>query len=327
MSLEHMKRYLSAGSSGTRRQKAADAVTALSHALPLDPSYRDTLYIWKHGRAAEELECVPAALHREQYSDLDGITVNFDCMPDRRIHTGDIVFDSSENTYRLCTQSFIRDGIVCSGVLARCGCSLRWQDENGDILDYPCFCVNAAQYNYGMFVSGTAALGASKFICRLPADRNTLALTRGKRFFIGNNPYVPMICRVTMSDTITMYADNGIVRLILEEDELDPEKDSRELRICDYREKDSSALPIKCGGGDILRIGTAKRFFTESRDARFSVMADSDLLGRLYLDEKGGGSCDIRADSDSALVGRSFIVTASDGSRTGSKEITLTGGV
>jgi len=130
------------------------------------------------------------------------------------------------------------DEVYVDGKLQECNYQLRWQNNNGDIVEYWIVSQNATAYNNGENGNKTITLGSDQLMLFVPYDNETIKLRRGRRFFIDNNKVNPVAYKLTRVDT-TSYIKNGhgYICIIVTED-VEKKVDRVDLMLCDYIEID-----------------------------------------------------------------------------------------
>lgn len=166
------------------------------------------------------------------------------------------------------------------GYMYLCEILLRWQDDNGNIIERWGYSEDYTKYSMGESGNSTITVGDYQYGITLPVDEYTKKLTRENRFavdFEGNYP--PDTYRLTgkkgfISDY--RYFDKGgvfTITLSYEQfnkvtDKLVKLENNTEVWICDYNSPTTSTLPplepdnpstsVTITGGDTLRYGRAK---------------------------------------------------------------------
>lgn len=175
------------------------------------------------------------------------------------------------------------------GYMYLCEILLRWQDDNGNIIERWGYSEDYTKYSMGESGNSTITVGDYQYGITLPVDEYTKKLTRENRFvvdFEGNYP--PDTYRLTgkkgfISDY--RYFDKGgvfTITLSYEQfnkvtDKLVKLENNTEVWICDYKTPSTSTLPpsepanpttsVIITGGDTLRYGRSKTWtvtFTDS---------------------------------------------------------------
>ena len=205
-----------------------------------DASYSLGIYMWELGfHDYEHRPTIEIRLFERAFSNANGWTVKFQTMIETPIVAGDVIYDSKTDEYLICTESFNIDDIHWQGKFTLCNWILKWQNKNGDILEYPCNDINSTQYNSGEQSNKQFTIGSSQHLIILPCDENTIALASPQRFFLDKNKVNPTSFIVTQNDTTSYgYGKKGLVRVTLYECATNNDTDRIDLGICDYFEKD-----------------------------------------------------------------------------------------
>lgn len=183
------------------------------------------------------------------------------------------------------------------GYMYLCEILLRWQDDNGNIIERWGYSEDYTKYSMGESGNSTITVGDYQYGITLPVDEYTKKLTRKNRFvvdFEGNYP--PDTYRLTgkkgfISDY--RYFDKGgvfTITLSYEQfnkvtDKLVKLENNTEVWICDYKTPSTSTLPpsepdnpttsVIITGGDTLRYGRSKTWtvtFTDSTGAEITPL-------------------------------------------------------
>lgn len=204
-----------------------------------DASYALGIYMWELGfHDYQHRPTIEIRLFDRMFSNANGWTVKFQTMIDTPIIAGDVIYDSKMDEYLICTESFNINDVHWQGKFTLCNWILRWQNKNGDILEYPCNDINATQYNSGERSNQQFTIGSSQHLVILPCDENTIKLSSPQRFFLDKNKENPTSFIVTQNDTTSYgYGKKGLVRVTLYECASNNDTDNFELGICDYFEK------------------------------------------------------------------------------------------
>lgn len=190
------------------------------------------------------------------------------------------------------------DKVWNRGYMYLCEILLRWQDDNGNIIERWGYSEDYTKYSMGESGNSTITVGDYQYGITLPVDKYTKKLTRENRFvvdFEGNYP--PDTYRLTgkkgfISDY--RYFDKGgvfTITLSYEQfnkvtDKLVKLENNTEVWICDYKTPSTSTLPpsepdnptttsVIITGGDTLRYGRSKTWtvtFTDSTGAEITPL-------------------------------------------------------
>ena len=176
-----------------------------------------------------------------------------------RFNYGDYLF--FDNSTWLCRSSFVFHNLYCKGEFTLCNWSLKWQDETGAILSYPCV---TSSSSIGEDSDKVLTLPSNQKYILLPFNEHTSKLKADKRFFVDRkNPPTPY--KIIGDTDTTSY--NGLIQILVEANELMPGVDNVELGICNYVKSDVTLPPkdntyssVSINGN--LNIGGSKRTLT-----------------------------------------------------------------
>lgn len=206
-----------------------------------DASLSYGIYFWYLGFNPEDCnknEQITIRLYKRFFSNANGVSVKFQTLIDTPIIVGDIIYDSNSQEYFICTESFNIDNIHWQGKLTLCNWMLKWQNKNGDILEYPCNDMNTTQYNSGETSNRNFTIATSQHMLTLPCDENTVVLNSPQRFFLDKNKENPTSFKVSQNDTTSYaYGEKGLVKITVMECVSNSATDRIDLGICDYIDK------------------------------------------------------------------------------------------
>ena len=214
----------------------------------------------------------------------------------------------------ICSSSYIFHDLYCKGKLCRCNYVLRWQNDNKDIVDTPCFIQTPGQSSSGVDENRILRIGNDQLFVIVPCNDETLALRRDKRFFIDKYKVNPTPYEITRVVSVP-YSDwdDGCLGLVCSEDQYNSDTDNIELMICDYKEnkQKSEMFIIKCTSPQI-RCGGNSKTFTAEIDS--TVTWDLNTLDiqkdYIILTDIGNNQCRIKCLSNNNLIGSSFKLIA-----------------
>lgn len=207
--------------------------------------------------------------------------------------------------------------IYTKAPIHECNYVLKWQDSSGKVLSYPCSIENASQYNTGEnSVNSVMRTGFSQLMAWLSFDENTLKIGRTNRFFVDYDKTSPLVYRTTsMNHVDYSYNENRIIRIVLTEDEYNPDVDNVELWLCDYIDPENIPTPTKpievtYTGLSEIRIGGRKTFKVDSETAiTFSLVGTDAVISKLRINQENN-QCVVWVENDSSLVGNHFKLLA-----------------
>ena len=316
-----MKMLIDNKGGNTRQSKINDGKLLMNNQLMTDPSYNPNMVFWQFGVDVGDLESVPIKTFNEKYSAANGINLQFDALIDFPIVVGDLLYDKRRNLYWICIESFDRDEILCAGKLVRCNYIMKWQDDDKNIFEYPVFEINSTQYNSGEFGDKTMTLGSSQHLITAIADKNTIALNHGHRFFWDRNTIDPTVFKLTQNDTTAMNYDKGLIKITVTEDQYNPKTDSIENWLCDYFKV--STVTITYSGNPTIRVGGTKTLNVDTTET-VTWSVESDVGATIISD---GNSVKVKCPNDMSFVDKTITVKATVGSDVGECILTITGGL
>lgn len=329
--LDRFNKRMSRGGGSLREEYIFNTRELLKDTFADDPSFAYNVYFWRLGLKEYKNESpIGIRLFGRTYSAANGVTVKFQSLYSTPIVVGDIIYDSNENEYLICTEAFNVDNINYKGKFTLCNWMLKWQNKDGKILEYPCYDMNSTQYNSGEQSNRNFTIGSSQHMITLPSDENTIGLISPQRFYLDKNMDNPTSFIVTQNDTTSHnYGKKGLVKLTVYESQNNPKTDRPDLGICDYIDignkdcccdvyKASKAIidyntAVIKSGGDVQRfIG---KFYDDNENEitdivpHWTIVCDfSDSLQVKELDNY----LDIGIDDDSH-IDEEFKLICSDG--------------
>lgn len=232
------------------------------------------------------------------------------------------------------------------GYMYLCEILLRWQDDNGNIIERWGYSEDYTKYSMGESGNSTITVGDYQYGITLPVDEYTKKLNRENRFvvdFEGNYP--PDTYRLTgkkgfISDY--RYFDKGgvfTITLSYEQfnkvtDKLVKLENNTEVWICDYNSPTTSTLPpsesdnpttsVIITGGDTLRYGRAKTWTVTFSDSEnqpsftWNVISDFKITQNII-----GNKIQLKCTDDKA-IDCTFILQVLDNESNILSETTIT---
>lgn len=331
MSYAHMKQRMALSGETVRAEKINDGRRLMSEQLITDPSYQE-FDIWEFGIFHDNFVKQPLKLYDRKYSSANGFTVKFETLWDKFIPIGTVLYDINEKLYYICTESFDKNSILNNGKLTRCNNFLKWQNETGEIYEYPVFDVNSTQYNSGVDGNKIMTLGSTQHMLSITADDNTISLRHDKRFFIDRNKIEPTVFKLTQNDTTALNYDKGVVHLTVTEDQYNPDTDNIEEWLCDYNKPVSpNNIEITYTGSPSIRVGGSYKTFTANTltPVVWDIVATPDVQSCITLVPViGENKCKIKCSQNENAIGKSFVLKCDDGvGNIGEITVNIVGGV
>lgn len=232
------------------------------------------------------------------------------------------------------------------GYMYLCEILLRWQDDNGNIIERWGYSEDYTKYSMGESGNSTITVGDYQYGITLPVDEYTKKLTRKNRFvvdFEGNYP--PDTYRLTgkkgfISDY--RYFDKGgvfTITLSYEQfnkvtDKLVKLENNTEVWICDYKSPTTSTLPplepdnpstsVTITGGDTLRYGRAKTWTVTFSDSENQPSFTWNVKSEFKITQNiAGNKIQLKCTDDKA-IDCTFILQVLDNESNILSETTIT---
>jgi hypothetical protein len=295
-----------------------------------DPSFVPNIYFWRLGLKEYRHERpVGIRLYDRSFSAANGVTVKFQTLHDSPIVVGDIVYNTNENEYLICTEAFNIDNIHYKGKFTLCNWILKWQKKDGTILEYPCYDMNSTQYNSGEQSNAHFTIGSSQHMITLPSDENTIALNNPQRFYLDKNVDNPTSFIVTQNDTTSHnYGRKGLIKLTVYECANNSETDRPDLGICDYIDVNAKKDTCCCNAAKtvikydtaIIKSGGDSQIFTgkfyDEKENEITTIAPHwtivcDFSSKLQINEFD--NCLSIGIDDDEFIDEEFKLICSDG--------------
>ena len=327
--LDRFNKRMSRSGGSLREEYIFNTRELLKETFADDPSFSNNIYFWKLGvKEYRNEHPIGIRLFGRTYSAANGVTIKFQSPYNIPICVGDIVYDSKENEYLICTEAFNIDDINFKGKFTLCNWILKWQKKDGTILEYPCYDMNSTQYNSGEQSNRNFTIGSSQHMITLPSDENTVALSTPQRFYLDKNMNNPTSFIVTQNDTTSHnYGKKGLVKITVYESQNNPETDRPDLGICDYIYADANKdccrktskavivynTAIIKSGGD-RQVFTAK-FYDDKENEITDIVPHwtiiCDFKNALQVEELG--NCLSIGIDDDSYIDEDFKIVLSDG--------------
>ena len=301
----------------SREAKINDARHILALEFTNDPSYCDSMYRWIPGVNSHIGDRIDIRLFGRKYSSANGYTTQFEVQVDDKPDIGDYYFEKELNQYWICTELHNVNHIHVGGKLTMCNWFLKWQNDMGEVIEYPCNDINSTQYNSGEAGDKTMTLGSAQHMATVQATSDTIALRSPQRFFVSRDYSIPF--KITQNDTVSNNYGNGLCKITLTQDLLQPD-DRPDLGICDYKEHttlppesdETTDLSAVISGKSNLINGFSRAYSVEFKDSNGDIKQDIDFTWNVESDFDvqrtiNGNQIELSVD-DKSLIGSSFIL-------------------
>ena len=287
--LNRFNKRMSLSGGSLRNESIFNTRELLKETFADDPSFVPDIYFWRLGLKEYQYESpIGIRLYSRSFSAANGVTVKFQTPYDTPVNVGDIIYDAKKDEYLICTEAFDIDSIHYKGKFTLCNWILKWQKQDGTILEYPCYDMNSTQYNSGEQYNRNFTIGSSQHMLTLPCDENTVELCNPQRFYLDKATINPTTFIVTQNDTTSHnYGKKGLVKVTVYEHPNNPETDRPDLGICDYI--DTNVISTI----DDVCCCRASKAIIEHSTAVIKSGGDSQIFIGKFYDEKGNEVDDI----------------------------------
>lgn len=331
--LDRFNKRMSRSGGSLREEYIFNTRELLRETFADDPSFTDNIYFWKLGLKEYRHESpIGIRLFGRSFSAANGVTVKFQTLYNTPVVVGDIIYDSNEDEYLICTEAFNIDNINFKGKFTLCNWMLKWQKKDGTILEYPCYDMNSTQYNSGEQYNRNFTIGSSQHMLTLPCDENTVELCNPQRFYLDKATINPTTFIVTQNDTTSYnYGKKGLIKLTVFEHPNNPTTDRPELGICDYIDVNANCAVedicyckaykavieyttnvIKSGGDSQMFIG---KFYDDKGNEVKDIVPHWTIVPDIssVLQTEESGNCLIIGIDDDSYIDEDFKIVLSDG--------------
>lgn len=247
-------------------------------------------------------------------------------VPIGTLHSGDYIF--FEDEYWIVDGRPGNNKIYEKATLKECQYKIRWQKEDGTIIERWANLTSASKYDVGEGGNSVILLSSNNYTILIPHDEDGQTI-EGQRVFIdtANNP--KKVFKITRNDDPLFFhgSHGGILSLLADKKEFNPNADRPDLRLCDYIELSTPTPPTPSepdkttdltatiSGNRELKVGFSRAYTVTFADKEtgetidwndveftWNVDAAFDVVQNTY-DNKIELSV-----SDESLVGLSFLL-------------------
>ena len=154
-------------------------------------------------------------------------------VPIGTLHSGDYIF--FEDEYWIVDGRPGNNKSYEKATLKECQYKLRWQKDDGTIIERWANLTSSSKYDVGENGNNTIVLASNNYSITIPNDKDSMTLD-GKRVFIDLSDVPEKVFKITRNDDVLFAhgSHGGTLNLIADKVELNKETDNQELRLCDY---------------------------------------------------------------------------------------------
>lgn len=271
-----------------------------------NPSYKPTAVVTDSYGNERQVGLVINRGTQEYYKE-------FEALPDTPIYAGDYVkWGRGMWVVQSCSTD---DEIYKRGTLWQCNWLMKWQNDDGEIVERWCFASSASKYNEGVEQDKVFTLGSDQCKVYMPVDEEVLAVTKKKEMlFIIDNAIKgqPRIYEAHNPSNVYSTFDvlreddgklHGVTDWILKETTWTLTEEELELGVCRYRKSDGEPTPSEPSdikGADVLPLTKSKTYSIDlddwSKDHFWRVTCEYPVI-----QEPNGSTIKIRVDDRNAI--------------------------
>ena len=294
----------------------------------LETTFSDTALLFNYSLSeSKEIKCViQGNVANTQLKSMERTIL----VPIGTLHSGDYIF--FEDEYWIVDGRPGNNKSYEKATLKECQYKLRWQKDDGTIIERWVYLTSSSKYDVGENGNNTIILTSNNYLITIPNDEDSMTLD-GKRVFIDLSDIPEKVFKITRNDDVLFAhgSHGGTLNLIADKTEFNKETDNQELRLCDYIDSTPTTPPSEpttpdetedlsatISGNTNLKVGFSRTYtvnFTDEsgnevdwNDVGFSWNVISDFDSGLIEQTISGNAIKLSVD-DENLIGGSFILS------------------
>ena len=197
----------------------------------LETKFSDTALLFNYSLSeSKEIKCViQGNIANTQLKSMERTIL----VPIGTLHSGDYVF--FEDEYWIVDGRPGNNKSYEKATLKECQYKLRWQKDDGTIIERWANLTSSSKYDVGENGNNTITLTSNNYLIIIPNDEDSMTLD-GKRVFIDLSDIPEKVFKITRNDDVLFnhHGHGGTLNLIADKVELNKDKDNQELGICNY---------------------------------------------------------------------------------------------
>ena len=231
----------------------------------LETSFSDTVLLFNYSLSeSKEIKCIiQGNIANTQLKSMERTIL----VPIGTLHSGDYIF--FEDEYWIVDGRPGNNKSYEKATLKECQYKLRWQKNDGTIIERWSNLTSASKYDVGENGNNTIILSSNNYTVIIPFDDDGMTID-GKRVFIDASKIPEKVFEITRNDDVLYLhgSHGGILSLIANKTEINLETDNQELRLCNYIPPSTPLPPsdettISSGiisGNTSLKIGFSRTY-------------------------------------------------------------------
>ena len=235
----------------------------------LETTFSDTALLFNYSLSeSKEIKCViQGNIANTQLKSMERTIL----APIGTLHSGDYIF--FEDEYWIVDGRPGNNKSYEKATLKECQYKLRWQKDDGTIIERWVYLTSSSKYDVGENGNNTIVLTSNNYLITIPNDEDSMTLD-GKRVFIDLSDIPEKVFKITRNDDVLFAhgGHGGTLNLIADKTEFNKETDNQELRLCDYIDSsptppseptipdETEDLSVTISGTTNLRIGVTRNY-------------------------------------------------------------------
>ena len=252
----------------------------------LETTFSDTALLFNYSLSeSKEIKCIiQGNIANTQLKSMERTIL----VPIGTLHSGDYVF--FEDEYWIVDGRPGNNKSYEKATLKECQYKLRWQKDDGTIIERWVYLTSSSKYDVGENGNNTIILTSNNYLITIPNDEDSMTLD-GKRVFIDLSDVPEKVFKITRNDDVLFAhgSHGGTLNLIADKTEFNKDKDNQELRLCDYI--DSSSAPSEPTIPDETEDLSAKITFKGVQELK--IGGNYKTLTGSFVDKDGNTTSDI----------------------------------
>ena len=242
----------------------------------LETKFSDTALLFNYSLSeSKEIKCViQGNVANTQLKSMERTIL----VPIGTLHSGDYIF--FEDEYWIVDGRPGNNKSYEKATLKECQYKLRWQKDDGTIIERWVYLTSSSKYDVGENGNNTIILTSNNYLITIPNDEDSMTLD-GKRVFIDLSDIPEKVFKITRNDDVLFAhgSHGGTLNLIADKTEFNKETDNQELRLCDYIDStptppsepstpdETEDLSATISGTTNLRIGVTRNYTATISDS------------------------------------------------------------
>ena len=280
----------------------------------LETTFSDTALLFNYSLSeSKEIKCViQGNIANTQLKSMERTIL----VPIGTLHSGDYIF--FEDEYWIVDGRPGNNKSYEKATLKECQYKLRWQKDDGTIIERWVYLTSSSKYDVGENGNNTIVLTSNNYLITIPNDEDSMTLD-GKRVFIDLSDVPEKVFKITRNDDVLFAhgSHGGTLNLIADKTEFNKETDNQELRLCDYIDSspptspseptipdETEDLSVTISGTTNLRIGVTRNYT--------ATLSDKDGNAVQWDDTKYGWNVASDFDVNQSVTENKISLTVED---------------